>query len=305
MARNTKKMKLMAELKKKGIVLPEGAYFSTTALEGMLQGGPQQLKPKPIKEETDAQVDARIKARFKALEEMVQGTIDGVFPALITSGPPGLGKSYTTEEKLEAYDPNGINSTRIKGNLTAVGLFKQLWDHREEGQILVLDDADSVFFDLTAMNLLKAACDSESKRQVSYLSESVFISEKDSSTIDKRFEFKGTIIFITNYDFDDCIERGHRLAPHMAALKSRAHYISLGLKTRRDYFIRVKQIAELGLFKKFPTAKTEVLEFMEKNLHDLDEVSARMAVKLAGLRKAMPNNWKNMAKVTCFRENNA
>lgn len=308
MARNTKKMGLMVELEDAlGVKLPDGAYFSQEAAREMITmlKGPKKSSAKK-KEETEDQIHKRIMKRFDDLGAVAEGTIAGAFRGTIISGPPGLGKSYSVEEQVRANDPNGINTTTVSGKMSPVGLFKQLWDHREEGQILVIDDCDSVFYDDTSMNLLKAAIDTQSNkpRMISYLSESQFVSEKDGSPIDKRFEFNGTIIFITNYDFDELIARGHRLAPHFEALKSRAMYISLELRSRKDYMVRVKQIANLGLFDKAggKEAQKEVIEFMQSNLSELDEVSARMAIKIANIRKAMPQKWKGLATVTCFRK---
>lgn len=313
MARNTSKSKAMEELTK-ALGWPrmpapqEGVYFSVDGAKlvlDMLKGKGKDGKPvKPPKPETKEEVQKRIAKRFEMLGQYTEGTLKGNFRSLIVQGPPGLGKTYTVDSLLKQYDPNEINTTRIAGKITAVQLFKQLWDHRNEGQILVLDDCDNVFFDDIALNLLKAAVDTSKKRVISYLTEDMKISEKDGSIIDKRFEFNGTIIFITNYDFDEMIERGHRLAPHFEALKSRSMYVTLGMKTRKDYMVRVEQIADLGaLFAgKSAGCKKEVLEYMNKNLSNLDEVSARMAVKISNLREAFPKTWEMMASESCFRK---
>lgn len=309
MARNTKKAKLMNDLDEAlgfSISKVAGFYANEEAAQSIISivKGPKKTA-KPRKAETLEEASKRISKQFDVISDLAQATIDGAFRALIVSGPAGLGKSFKVEELLKKYDPSGINTTTIKGMVRATGLFKQLWDHRLPGQVLCLDDADSIFFDDTSLNLLKAVCDTQrnSPRRVSYLSESNLTSEKDGSVIDKTFEFEGTIIFITNYDFDDCIDKGTRLSPHMAALKSRGMYVSLGLRNRKDYLVRVAQLAELGLFKgPLKEYKVEVLKFMEENLSDLDEVTARMAVKLTGLRQHSAKNWKELAKLTCFKK---
>jgi hypothetical protein len=47
--------------------------------------------------------------------------------------------------------------------------------------------------------------------------------------------------------------------------------------------------------------KTELVEFVEENKDKLRELSLRMVLKLADLRKSFPKNWKAMARTTCMK----
>mgnify|MGYP003340449494 CR=1 FL=1 len=221
--------------------------------------------------------------------------------ALIVSGPAGLGKSYTVEHRLAAWDPTGSSYTIVKGYVRATGLVKLLHSYRQAGQVIVFDDADAIFFDDISLNLLKAVCDTTEKRSVSWLSEGKLVDDETGELIPRTFDFDGTIIFITNYDFDAMIAKGHKLAPHLEALVSRAHYIDLAMKTRRDYLIRIKQVIAEGLLDHLNwLEKQEVIEFIEKNSDKLRELSLRMALKLGSLR-ATNSNWKRVAQITCCR----
>jgi hypothetical protein len=51
-------------------------------------------------------------------------------------------------------------------------------------------------------------------------------------------------------------------------------------------------------------AESEVIQFMEDNKNSLREVSLRMAIKVAQLRKSFELRWKDMAKVTCMKAGN-
>jgi len=269
---------------------------------------PQQLEVEVITNETDEEIDARISERFEILSDLVDGAISGDIRAMIVSGPAGLGKSFTVDRALTEWDPNETNHTVISGYVKATGLFKTLYQYRNKGQVIVFDDADSIFFDDTSLNLLKAVCDTSDRRRVSYLSEGSLIDEETAERLPKTFDFEGTIIFITNYDFDAMIDRGHKLAPHLNAMMSRAHYIDLTMKSKRDYLIRIKQVIELGLFTKTDSAiqlsaqeQADVVDFIESNVNKLRELSLRMAIKLGALRKSKPAKWKNVARVTCCR----
>lgn len=258
----------------------------------------------PIQIETDTEISQRISDRFEILEDLAIGSTSGEIRSLIVSGPAGLGKSYTIEKTLNQWDPNGTNYTIIKGYVRATGLYKTLFAHSAPGQVVVFDDADTIFFDDTSLNMLKAVCDSTENRTVSYLAESQLFDDGTAERLPKSFEFHGTIIFITNYDFDAMIEKGHKLAPHLLAMMSRSHYIDLSMKTKRDYMVRIHQVISKGLLDNVGlthVAQQEVVSFLDANKDTLRELSIRVALKVASIRKLKEQKWEKIAKITCCR----
>jgi hypothetical protein len=251
--------------------------------------------------ETDDQINQRIAERFDILEVLTEACTCGNARALIVSGPAGLGKSFTVEKRLADWDPNGINHTIVKGYVRATGLVKLLYAYREAGQVIVFDDADAIFFDDVSLNLLKAVCDTTERRTVSWLSEGSLIDDETATRVPRSFQFDGTIIFISNYDFDAMIDRGHKLAPHLSALVSRAHYIDLAMKSRRDYLIRIRQVIAQGLLDHLSLEnQVAVVNFIERNSDSLRELSLRMAIKLGSLA-AQGGDWQRIAKITCCK----
>lgn len=293
--------------------MPRGvpkAGFRKTAAAVARQTSGQQLMNKVVpmqvvvQNETDAEIEARLAERFDILSELTDAAIKGHSRALVVSGPAGLGKSFTVEQALEAWDPDACNHTIVKGYVRPTGLYRLLYQHRMANQVIVFDDADAIFFDDVSLNLLKAVCDTTERRVVSYMSEKILVDEDEAVTIPKTFEFKGTIIFITNLDFDAMIEKGHKAAPHMQALVSRSHYIDLAMKTRRDYMVRIKQVVKQGLLSNQGLNKEQqddVLAFLDKNADRLRELSLRMAIKVGAIRKLNKPNWMAMAKATCCK----
>ena len=253
--------------------------------------------------ETDDEIEQRIGERFDILEALTDSCIAGDSRALIVSGPAGLGKSYTVEKKLEQWDPSGVNYAITKGYVRATGLVKLLYAYREAGQVLVFDDADAIFFDDVSLNLLKAVCDTTERRVVSWLSEGRLLDEESGTLVPRSFEFEGTVIFISNYDFDAMIDKGHKLAPHLQAMVSRAHYLDLAMKTRRDYLVRIRQVVTQGLLSHLDLdEQVDVLTFIEAYSDRLRELSLRMALKIASIRKTNNNgNWEKVCKVTCCK----
>lgn len=253
------------------------------------------------KRETDAEVEQRIADRFEILDVLTEACVVGNSRALIVSGPAGLGKSYTVEKRLADWDPNELQHTIVKGYVRATGLVKLLYQFRHPNNVIVFDDSDSIFFDDVSLNLLKAVCDTTERRRVSWLSEGKLIDDDSAELIPRSFDFEGTVIFISNYDFDAMIDKGHKLAPHLQALVSRAHYIDLSLKSRRDYLIRIRQVIKQGLLSDLGAdARNEVIAYIEENHEKLRELSLRMALKLGSLRK-QGGDWKRIAKVTCCK----
>lgn len=255
--------------------------------------------------ETVEQIEEKLKDRFNALAVLSEATGKGVNRSLIVSGPAGLGKSYTVEQKMRQLENAGHVVTYIKGYVRPLSLYRLLYNARFQHCVLVFDDSDSIFADDVSMNLLKSACDSTDVRKLHWLSRSIDkIEDEDGEPIPTNFEFEGSVIFITNYDFDDLIARGSRLAPHFEALVSRSHYLDLAMKTKLDYVVRIKQVVGQGMLrdKNISDYDADILvDFVERNMDNLRELSLRMVIKLATLMKMDYVNWQKLAKQTCFR----
>lgn len=249
--------------------------------------------------ENISQIKKRIAERFEVLDILTNECLNGNSRALIVSGPPGLGKSFTVERRLKKSSSN-ITFSVVKGYVRPTGLFSMLYKHRNKGDVLVFDDADTVFFDDTSLNLLKTVCDTTEKRTVSWLSRTNF-KDEDNENIPKSFDFEGSVIFITNLDFDALIAKSHKLAPHLKALISRAHYIDLGMKSKEDYVARIQQVVDDGLLSALSVNEREdVLHFLKSNLNKLREISLRMAIKLGAIRRGN-EDWEKIAKITCCK----
>lgn len=259
--------------------------------------------PKPVIQETDDEIRQRIGERFTILDNITEAALKGDARAVIVSGPAGLGKSFTVEQKLAQWDPDAVNHIIVKGYVRTTGLYKTLYQYREKGQVVVFDDSDSIFFDDKSLNMLKAVLDTTERRVVSYLSEYTIFDEKSNENIPSNFEFNGTVIFITNLDFDSMIAKGHKLTPHFSALMSRAHYIDMAMRSKRDYMIRIQQVIDTGILASrglTDKQQQEVLDFVQDNQDRLRELSIRMVIKIASARK-MPGNWQQTARVTCLK----
>ena len=253
--------------------------------------------------ETDAQIMTRLRERFEILDDMTQASVDGVVRGMVVTGPPGVGKSFGVEailEKNSLFDKLAGNRLRFgveKGAASAVGLYKLLYNYADANNVLVLDDCDTVLYDETSLNLLKAALDSGKKRRISWNTDSALLRREG---IPDSFEFKGSVIFITNLKFDKV--RG-KLKDHLDAIMSRCHYLDLTMDSSREKLLRCKQIVADGMLNEYDLTKAEedeLMNFMIDNKERMREISLRMVTKVADLRKAMPAKWTSMVEVTCM-----
>ena len=235
---------------------------------GMTQPNTIHFEKQVLVTESDEDAMTRIRERFDILTEMTKAATAGDIRAMIVSGP--------------------------------IGLFQTLYKYSDANCVLVFDDCDSILLDDVALNLLKGALDSGKKRTISWLSESSALRREG---IPDRFEFKGSVIFITNLKFDQM--KSQKLRDHLDALQSRCHYLDLTLDSQRDKLLRIKQIAKDGvLFSDYDfdeATQDDIIDFMHTNKDRLRELSLRMALKIADLRKMSMLNWKRLAETTCMK----
>ena len=257
-------------------------------------------------EETDEEVMDRIERRFSILDDMTKAAITGDIRAMIVVGPPGVGKSYGVEYQLEKagmFDQisgKKIKYEVVKGAMTPIGLYCTLFRHSDPKNVLVFDDCDSILLDDLSLNILKAALDSGKRRRIHWNADSAMLRREG---VPDQFDFKGSVIFITNLKFDHL--RSKKLQDHLEALQSRCHFLDLTLNTMRDKILRIRQIFRKGdLFKDYdftPEQGEEIIQFMQEHHNRLREVSLRMALKIADLTKVSDTNWRMLAETTCMK----
>jgi hypothetical protein len=221
----------------------------------------------------------------------------GKCKSLIVSGAPGLGKSFTI---LAALDAHETEYEVIKGSISAVGLYIALWNAREAGQVLVLDDCDAVFDEGVAVNLLKAVLESGKKRRVSWRKQASWL---DELGIDDSFDFEGGVVFLSNIPFAKRIASGSPIGKHLAALIDRSYYLSLGVDSDREIIARIRQIAPVILADLDLDAEqtTEVLDFIADHRDRFYGLSLRLVTQVAELMQADPDNWQEDVALVKFK----
>lgn len=165
-----------------------------------------------------------INKRFDFVSQLVTMVAKGATPSAIISGEGGLGKTFTVVKALQAAGLRDVTSLEvgevaatgttyrvIKGFSTAKGMYRSLAENSEG--LVIFDDCDSVLKDPNALNVLKGALDSFGRRVISWNT------SRDDDDIPRWFEFKGSIIFITNKSIDEVDQ----------ALRSRSMCVDLSM----------------------------------------------------------------------------
>lgn len=225
-------------------------------------------------------VDIPVNDRFDYIFEFAQMVGSRQIPSLLLTGQAGVGKSYVVLEALAGLMlEEDVDYKVVKGHSSSFGLYQLL--HDNQNSLIVLDDMDSCWKDAVSLNLLKAALDSYDRRVVSWHS-----ANTDRGGLPSSFEFKGSIIFVSNLP-------ASKLDP---AVVSRTITANLEL-TNNEIIDRMAGIAEDVEHKIPMEMKQEVIEFLRDNADKFNALSLRTFLQACRLRKSS-QNWQQMILFT-------
>lgn len=221
--------------------------------------------------------------RFEYIRNMVDMVISGVQPSVMITGQPGIGKSFIVRHQLESANlKNGEDYIQINGHSSPFGLYKLLHDNRDA--TLVFDDTDSILLNTISMNILKAALESYSVRNISWYSNVAEQQELDSS-----FEFTGKIIFISNMFLE-------KIDP---SIRSRAFCFDLKMSNEEISEHMQNILAEISPDISFQL-KQETLDYLKIIQHTFINYNLRTLIQAIRIRTYCQHdnkNWKQMIKV--------
>jgi Asp-tRNA(Asn)/Glu-tRNA(Gln) amidotransferase C subunit len=262
---------------------------------------PKAVLNAAVAAKSDTEILNEIKETFDILRDMTGAIASGIVKGLVVSGPAGVGKSHTVETTLQENldvlgKMRGVKNMYevVHGAMSASVLYEKLWTFKDVCNVLVFDDCDGILYDEDALNILKAALDSKPVRKIHWNTNSHILERKD---IPNSFEYQGSIVFITNIDFTQV--RSPRISNHLSAIVSRCHYMNLGINTVREKILHIKNIVDstnmLNSHEFTASEKQEVMDYVLTNAEKLREISLRSCLKVADLRKAMPDRWQRFA----------
>ncbi len=233
-----------------------------------------------------------LEENYANVEKYIQGICKGEFRSVIVNGPPGVGKSFSVDAYLQQYAQEDAYKV-VAGHMTPLSLYGNLYQYRHAGDVLVLDDIDSVFSKIEGINLLKAAMDTKPVRRINWESSSATVV---SMGLPAGFEFRGSVVLISNIGFN---RKQSKLQEHLDALKDRSYSLKISNGTKEELY---QQVCFMVIKKKLlqgyelsGSQQSEILDYIGGNLEKIHKISLRLAMKLASLMKANPTDWRSMA----------
>lgn len=209
---------------------------------------------------------------FKEMRGYLNMVVSGIQPGLIICGAPGIGKTYRVEKFLKSrgYNEDIGNLHIIKGRCTARNLYLDLYNFKSKGNIILIDDADSLIGPKApedTINLLKAALDSNSGggRSISYKVGGRLIDD-DGQEVPKSFKYNGSVIVLTNYTVGQLD----------TAIKGRVFTQDLSFSTQQMLDLVKSIMTVIGEGVLSPSAKMKAYDY----LSELSESGTNMEVSI-------------------------
>lgn len=269
----------------------------------------QQVEELPLGDssETDEDIEKRLAKTYRVYEKGVNGIVNGVIRSLIVTGATGCGKSHLADSiTIDARDSGAIELRNLSGTSSALGIYRELWQSNQgaadKTKVLVVDDCD-VYHDLEAISVLKRALNtSNDKRHISWNKESYPLI---NNGIPLEFDYEGACLFLTNKNFVKEISYDGKMAPHYKAFLGRSIFLDLGIHSKREILIRIKQVAKSGDF--FAQRGIEpqdgrlILNWLTEHLAKLREISFNTVINLHKIMTMDKFDWEETAEVTLWK----
>ena len=218
------------------------------------------------------------KTAFKEMQLYVKMVIKGIQPAVILCGAPGIGKTFRVKQQLKAAGYTMTADNTVKGKCTPRQLYLTLYNNKDKGDIVLVDDADSLVGPKApedCINILKAALDStadDEGRLVSY-KVSGELKDDEGVPVPKSHYNKCGMIVITNYSVGQID----------TALRNRAFTQSLDFSTKDLLQIIRDIMPNIESNRLSMTSKAKAMNYLEKLVEEGKpiEVSCRSFITCA------------------------
>jgi len=188
----------------------------------------------------DGDASAPLDDFYGNLRNYVRMVTGGYSNLLMLDAKGGLGKTHNVIETLQEEYDHEDRWVHQKGFTTPLELYKTLWQARFEDGTLFLDDMSGVTNNTKAIDMLKAATDTQGSENVVEYRTSRDIDHPfiDGETLPNTFTFRGSIIMSFNDTPDN---------RHFDALQDRGTYYQFRLSYQERLDL-LDAIAELDDF---------------------------------------------------------
>lgn len=193
--------------------------------------------------------------------------VNGLYPFLMIIGTPGVAKSQSVRRTL-----GNRNHCYLQGHASPLGLFAALLQHVDLPA--VLDDIDGLFADRTSVRLLKAICNSDPIKTVTWTS-SRMPRNINGDPLPAEFTTKSSICLVAN--------QWRTLDCNVAAIEDRAIVL---------HFCPSAVAVHEHVCEWFDD--NEVYDFLAQHLPLITTPSMRFYIKGQQLRLGNPERWREL-----------
>ena len=236
-------------------------------------------------------MDSNLDEFYGNLRNYVRMVTGGYSNLLMLDAKGGLGKTHNVIETLESEYEDDDRWVHQKGFTTPLELYKTLWKARHADGTLFLDDMSGVTNNTKAIDMLKAATDTQGSENVVEYRTSRDIDHPyiDGETLPNTFTFRGSIIMSFNDTPDN---------RHFSALKDRGTYYEFNLSYQERLDL-IEAIAGLDDFSPLSVeAQREVARWVRTVTDSSFEVTIRTfeeVCKMYEFGQDTGQNWEEMA----------
>jgi hypothetical protein len=205
---------------------------------------------------------------YEEVNNFAKAFAEGKYPFLAIVGTGGLGKSQTFKKAMKAEaKPHHL----IKGNASAFILYQELYNHRDE--MIVIDDADTLYTDKKTQPLLKCLLETEENKTVAWRTKAI-----DDDSYPRVFTTRSKVAILCN--------EWMTVSHNMKAIVSRGIFLNF-VPTAEEVH---REVAERSFLK-----DDVVYAFVEKHLGLIGTPDMRKYDHISKLRKANPTKWQDYA----------
>lgn len=214
-------------------------------------------------------------ADYAQLELYLTKFARGELGLVLLLGRHGTGKSESVKQVLSVPSAADVpkpgtprGALYVEGHMQPFGLYRQLWDYRN--QPVVLDDLDRLYADPDCVRLLKPLCNTVREKRLHWLSNLTM----NDGALPPTFTTASSVILIAN--------EWKSLNPNVRALEDRAIILHF-CPTNQEVHRKVGQWFD----------DPEVYDFLGGLLPVVPAVSMRHYCKGSQLRRAGLTDWRN------------
>lgn len=245
--------------------------------------------------------------KFDTVYTMVKSFVDNRYSALkglLISGDAGTGKTHWVKKAF--IDTNTTEDVYyVKGaSISAAALFVILYQYREPGKVVVLDDCDIIYKPSAEKNaildMLKGVTEiTKGDRPISWIKASPN-QLMTQNGVPMTFNFEGSIIWVTNDTIEDISKKAKN---HWNAISSRFNQVKVYLNQQEKLLYTLYLIEDCGMLGKncegkeggYPLqVQSDTIEYIKDNYKSLNEITPRLATKISDIRFNYPTNWKTL-----------